>query len=73
MATNLLNSLDRSLLKLVNDEDDENIVISLNYQFVAFKFDEFQYDMNYLLTHNCHFDAINQQETCNDTYYNDFT
>ena len=97
MATNLLNSPDRSLLKLVNDEDDENTynltqsvyyidvemielshnkptfsVISLNCQSIASKFEEFQYFMNYLLTHNCHIDVINLQETwqSNDTYYN---
>ena len=31
--------------------------------------------MNYLLTHNCHIDVINLQETwqSNDTYYNDIT
>ena len=99
MAINLLNSPDRSLLKLVNDEDDENTynltqslyytdvemiellhnqttfsVISLNCQSIASKFDKFQYFMNYLLTHNCHIDVINLQETwqSNDTYYNDY-
>ena len=100
MTINLLNSPDRSLLKLVNDEDDENTynltqslyytdvemiqllhnkttfsVIRLNCQSIASKLDEFQYFMNYLLTHNCHIDLINIQETwqSNDTYYNDFT
>ena len=96
----LLNSPNRSLLKLVNDEDDEKTynltqspyytdiemiellhnqttfsVISLNCQSIASKFDEFQYFMNYLLTHNCHIAVINLQETwqSHDTYYNDFT
>ena len=50
-------------------------VISLNCQSIASKFDEFQYFMNYLLTHNRHIYVINIQETLqsNDTYYNDFT
>ena len=100
MAINLPNSPDRSLLKLVNDQDDENTynltqslyytdvymiellhnkttfsVICLNCQFIASKFDEFEYFMNYLLTYNSHIDVINLQETWqnNDTYYNDFT
>ena len=50
-------------------------VISLNCQSIASKFDEFQYFNDYLLSHNCHIDVINLQETwqSNDTYYNDFT
>ena len=43
--------------------------------YIATKFDEFQCFINYLLTHNCHIDVINLQETwqCNNTYYNDLT
>ena len=79
MATNLLNYPNRSLLKFVNDEDDENtynLTQSLYYTdvemtellqnkttFYVISLNEFQYFMNYLLTNNCHIDVINLQET----------
>ena len=65
---------DEEMIELLHNKSTCS-VISLNCQSIASKFDEFQYFMNYLITHNCHMDVINLQETwqSNDAYFNDFT